>query len=265
MVKLINDIASQTNLLALNATIEAARAGDAGKGFAVVAVRGQEPGQPDRARRPRRSARRSRRSRRRPSEAVEAIAGIGTTIARDQRDRRRHRLGGRGAGCGDAGDRPQRPAGRGRHGRGLIEHRRRHQGRRTKPARPRSRCSCGGELSKQSETLRDQVDRLPQRHQGRVNKINKCLAIRLQLGEIDPPAGQLIVARLTYGNAAVTSISPTTEGGVERIEVLGRDPVFAVRSATSLWTSYRSRKCRRTRKRVGIPRRSPPRSSPARS
>ena len=122
-------------------------------------VRGEEPGQPDRQ---------GDRGDRRPDRADPGRdrrvgrgdpAAIGETIGEIERDRHRHRRGGRGAGRGDAGDRPQRAAGRGRHPAGLLQHHRRQRGRRPRPAaRSNQVLDAAGELARQSDTLRGEVE-----------------------------------------------------------------------------------------------------------
>ena len=81
VVKLINDIAGQTNLLALNATIEAARAGEAGKGFAVVASEVKSlAGQTAKA--TEEISAKIAEMQSATSLSVDAVQGIGHTIAR---------------------------------------------------------------------------------------------------------------------------------------------------------------------------------------
>ena len=79
VVGLISNIAGQTNLLALNATIEAARAGDAGKGFAVVASEVKSLATQT-AKATDDIARQIAQIQNATKDAVDSIRGIGTTI-----------------------------------------------------------------------------------------------------------------------------------------------------------------------------------------
>jgi methyl-accepting chemotaxis protein len=79
VVGLISNIAGQTNLLALNATIEAARAGDAGKGFAVVASEVKSLATQT-AKATDDIARQIGQIQTATKDAVDSIRGIGTTI-----------------------------------------------------------------------------------------------------------------------------------------------------------------------------------------
>jgi methyl-accepting chemotaxis protein len=81
VVKLINDIAGQTNLLALNATIEAARAGEAGKGFAVVASEVKSLANQT-AKATEEISAKIAEMQSATSHSVQAVQGIGQTIAR---------------------------------------------------------------------------------------------------------------------------------------------------------------------------------------
>ena len=93
------------------------------------------------------------------NDAVEAIQGISRDDRRDQRHRHRDRRGGRGAGCGDARNRAQRSAGRQRHRRSRPT----NIGGVTQAAGETGKAasqvlSATGELARQSETLRSEVD-----------------------------------------------------------------------------------------------------------
>ena len=81
VLKMIQAVAAQTNLLALNATIEAARAGEAGKGFAVVAGEVKSLATQTAAATEEISGQ-IRSIQGVTKEAVEAIEHIGVTIAR---------------------------------------------------------------------------------------------------------------------------------------------------------------------------------------
>ena len=153
---LIQNIAGQTNLLALNATIEAARAGEAGRGFAVVASEVKALSTQT-AKATEEIADQIQAIRDATGATAGAIREIGATIAQideiattsPQRWRSR---------VGPPGDRPQRTAGRAGHTGGHAKHCRGDP--RIGPGGNRRRLVFGsaGELAKQSERLKQEVD-----------------------------------------------------------------------------------------------------------